>query len=241
MHRHSSSVARFCATTWLALTTVAACQQGAPEDADCAALPGSDDRDRCWAEQVSSAALPAPNLLAAARHIQDPELRDLALADAAPGLGLDACQAIRDPVLREGCSTRARRPHLDIPEPAGAVEKPGGATLELDPAASDALTKAQDICEDVPGGLVDLCLQREARREDATVAWALCTGIRDPDLRGDCDASQATRLGETSRGELASRVCSATPVATWRGEMEGLRLGGGRRRAPEATTSLQAV
>ncbi len=202
----------------LALLLVAACGGDPSGASDCQALTEAVARDACWAARLSEASLPATERLALAQRIEDAELRDLALAEVAPGLGLDACQAIQDPLLRDGCSTRARRPHLSIPEPAASTTVRTEEAPVLDGAALRAMERGKEACQDVPEGLRDHCLQRQALAEEPALGWALCTAMGDPDQRGDCDAAQGTRLGAAGDAVLAARICASTPDASWRDE-----------------------
>jgi hypothetical protein len=205
----------------LALPLLAlACGQPQPAKVDCTALTG-EPADRCWAERALDPQRDPQQHHAAALRIEDEALRDLALAQAAQGQGVDACDPIRDMVLRKSCQTRNRRPHLDIPEPPehSAGRAPSALPPHGEPEAQ-AAARAQQHCDPQPEGVRDLCLQQRAGAEPVALGWYVCTGIRDPDLRGDCFAQAATLLGQADQPELATGVCAAIDDPRWRGECQ---------------------
>jgi hypothetical protein len=187
---------------------VLACGGGPAPSQDCSSLEG-EPADHCWADRALDPTLDPQQHHAAALRVQDPALRDLALAQAAQGMGVDACDPILDPVLRVSCQTRNRRPHLDIPEPP-----------EHSAGRAQAAAQAQQHCAIQPEGLRDLCLQRQAGQEPIERGWFVCTVIQDPDLRGDCAAQAATLLGAADRPALATGVCAAIEDTRWRGECQ---------------------
>lgn len=197
-----------------------ACGQPTAPTSDCASVQG-EAADRCWADRALDPGLDPQQHHHAALRIQDEALRDLALAQAAQGMGVDACDPIRDPVLRVSCQTRNRRPHLDIPEPP--EHSAGRQQRALPPHGepeAEAAARAEQACEDQPQRLRDLCLQRQAGAEPVAQGWYVCTAIDDPDLGGDCFAQAATRLGGADLPQLATGVCAAIGDARWRGECQ---------------------
>jgi len=185
---------------------------------DCSERQG-EPADRCWAERATDASLTGEQRHQAALEVGEPALRDLAIAQAATGLGLDACDPISDPQLRDSCQARTRRPHLDIPEPPEHAAGHTPTALGVDaPDQRAAIERAETACAGLPSGLVDLCKQRQASQEDATVGWVVCTTITDPDLQGDCSAQAATRLGAAEQAVQAAAVCGALEDPRWRGE-----------------------
>ena len=202
----------------LALLLAWGCDSGSSTQRSCESLD-APERDRCLADRAMDPALSPQDHHAAALGIQDPELRDLALAQAATGLGLDACDPIQDPLLRSSCQARTRRPHLDIPEPPEhSAGLQASTQLSLSEAEREAQAQASRACADQPAGLRDLCLQRQAGREQALLSWVACTDIQDDALRGDCAAQAATRLGAAEHTELATKVCASLEDPRWRGE-----------------------
>ncbi len=185
---------------------------------DCGSQEG-EASDHCWAERAADTSLDTQARHQAAQRVQDATLRDLALSTVAPSLGVDACDTIHDTMLRRSCQARARRPHLDIPEPDRAPRAlPGPALTVQDAQERAAHTRAQEACEPLPDALRGPCYKRHVDLEPATLCWVPCTLIEDGDARGDCASHAATRIGVAERPELAAALCGSLEDARWRGE-----------------------
>jgi hypothetical protein len=209
---------RLPALSVLLLLIGAACGGEAPQGQGCAQLAG-EEADRCWADRATDPELEAEARQAAALRIQDPALRDLALVQSSPSLGYEACDAIQDRLSREACRQRTRRPHLDIPEPPEHSQDASGPPLPLDePATRQARDRAELACGEQPEALRGPCLQRAASREEPSLSWVACTLIEELDLRGDCAAQAATRLGAAEEAALLTRLCGSLDDPRWRGE-----------------------
>ncbi len=207
-------------TLALALILAQGCSGESEEPLDCGTRSG-ERSDRCWAERAVDAELEVQDRHQAALRIQDPTLRDLALSTVAPSLGVDACDTIHDTMLRRSCQARTRRPHLDIPEPdrpVAALPTPT-PTLSVQGAEElEAIRRTEEACDPLPSGLQDPCRQQRVDSEPPSLCWVPCTLVQDDDLRGDCAARAATRLGIAELPELAAAVCATLEDPRWRGE-----------------------
>jgi len=148
-----------------------------------------------------------------AAEIQDTRLRDLLLSQVAHRAGLDGCEAIQDRPLRQACLVRARRPHLDIPEPSQAGDQPSRP-----PEISQGARSAAQNCERRSPGLLDACLLSRSIRADPLEAGSLCQAMVDEANRGDCLAQLATRLGAAGEATQGSSLCQGAPAGLWHAE-----------------------